>query len=170
MRRTALAALALLLAATSAAFKEADFKKCGDSAFCKRNRGAPGGQFAVQPASVRISSHELAADVVDAASGANFTLRLTAYADTLRLVLDEPGAARVHVPEGVLLPGLTPAPLEGAALGAAECTFSLGAASVTLTFSPLRLDVSVGGEPALSFNGEGGLLIEHRCEGVKGRE
>jgi hypothetical protein len=176
----ALATLAgALLLPVCGAFKAQDFKRCADAAFCARLRAAGpaapppgGGRYSVPPKSVAVAGATLTARLVrkDAPRGdAGLELSLTALkSGAVRLVVDEPGAKRYRVPD-VLLPGAlaadaAPWAARGVARGAWRGTAGTGAgaAAVELGLSPFRLEVSVGGKPALLLNSRSLFEFEHR--------
>ncbi len=81
-------------------------QKCGDSGFCKRLRGVNSTDaFVINPDSVAVEGAVLKATLVNKEdANGTFSLALTAYADTIRLHIDEdPAKKRFQVPD-VLLP------------------------------------------------------------------
>eukprot|EP00208_Stichococcus_sp_RCC1054_P007303 CAMPEP_0206145352 /NCGR_PEP_ID=MMETSP1473-20131121/27104_1 /ASSEMBLY_ACC=CAM_ASM_001109 /TAXON_ID=1461547 /ORGANISM="Stichococcus sp, Strain RCC1054" /LENGTH=887 /DNA_ID=CAMNT_0053541521 /DNA_START=68 /DNA_END=2731 /DNA_ORIENTATION=- len=153
------------------AFKDNDFKKCTDSAFCKRLRGQKGEVYEVQPSSVKIDGSQLTASLVNEANQATFQLALTAYKGTVRLNVNEaPDKNRFQVPS-VLQPTL---PKQEVAWGkqtkqSGSIALSLSdSVSVTLAFKPFALHVTVDGKPAIDFNGNQMFAFEHLREKKEG--
>ncbi|GBF95413.1 glucan 1,3-alpha-glucosidase-like [Raphidocelis subcapitata] len=165
--RQALAALAVLALITGAlGFKEHEFKKCKTASFCDRNRGqARGGTYRVDPASLALSGPELRAALLNsAAPGVALNLTLRAYGGgVVRLIVDEPGAGRYHVPD-ILLPDLESRAedWQAAASDRGAWRASAGPAAVELSFSPFKLTLSVGGAPAAVVNSRSLFGFEHR--------
>ena len=144
---------------------------CSDSAFCTRLRESSGDVYAVQPGSVAVSGSQISAQVQHEASGALFQLAITAYEGTVRLTIDEADASvgRFQVP-GVLLPELPQQERAWIKVVKTRSSLraSLGSAALELAYSPLKLVVSVGGAPAVTFNAEGMFAFEHRrAKGVR---
>ena len=152
-------ALALLLAVAepAAAFKEQDFKKCKDSAFCTRMRGVVQPHYSVQPGSVHLAANGLQATVQNTADNKDFTLHLTALPDTLRVRVLEPGNERYEV-QDVLLPDLPQVPLERTGASKAHTKLSLGGHAITLRYSPFQIDI----DGVMVLNDRGMFGIEHK--------
>lgn len=173
-RHTTLVALAVVAAllGTCWGFKADEFKNCDDSAFCKRLRGTTGGEaYVLLPESVQVDGARVTATVqnTENANG-TFYLVLTAYGDTLRLFVNEsPEKGRWQVPD-VLLPGLEgrQQAWEVVKKSHTKLRLRMGAAEAELRTSPAQLEVSVGGEPALVWNGGKQFVFEHLREKQEG--
>lgn len=125
----------------------------------------------MQPSSVAVSGSRISAQVQHEASGALLQLAITAYEGTVRLTIDEadPSVGRFQVPE-VLLPELPQQERAWIKVVKSRSSLraSLGSAALELAYSPLKLVVSIGGAPAVSFNAEGMFAFEHRrAKGVR---
>ncbi|KAK9816687.1 hypothetical protein WJX72_003707 [[Myrmecia] bisecta] len=152
------------------AFKEHDFKKCSDSAFCQRLRGKTGDVYSVLPDSLVITGSTATAKLRNQQEQAEFDLQLTAHDGVLRVHINEdPSKKRFEVP-GVLLADLDQRQTSwsGHSKGETSAQLSLGSAEVTLTYSPLRIDVSMAGQPAASFNSRQMFNFEHLREKQEG--
>jgi hypothetical protein len=81
----------------------------------------------------------------------------------VRLLVDEPGAARYQVPD-ILLPELETRRVawQGAAAGKASWRGAAGPAGVELSYAPFKLTLSVGGRPAAVVNSRSLFAFEHR--------
>lgn len=182
MRRLITAAAALLLAAIMSvgpdnvgAFKDNDFKKCADSAFCKRLRGQKGDVYALKPESISVDGSKLRASVMNAANKAEFNLELTAYKGIIRLHIDEAATkSRFQVPS-VVQPRLKQQAVPWgrkkpvlAFLGGSTTLSLEDGVDVTIHFQPLALSVAVAGKPAIVFNGGHMFTFEHRREKKEG--
>ncbi|KAF8064543.1 PSL5 [Scenedesmus sp. PABB004] len=163
--RLALVALVLLLGAS--AFKEQDFKKCATNGFCARNRGVTGTKYSVEAGSIKTEGAVLSAVLANTAvPGVRFNLTLISYGPVVRLLVDElptaDHAARYQVPD-ILLPTLDAraTPWTGVTSTAHTWSGKVGAVAVKLTLATFKLEVSVGGKPALVFNGRSMFTMEH---------
>jgi Galactose mutarotase-like/Glycosyl hydrolases family 31 len=138
-------------------FKEHDFKKCTDSAFCQRMRGAPQPEYRVLEGSVQVSDGRLQATLHNVEAHKDFSLELRAYPDTLRIRVLEPGNPRYEV-QDVLMPDLPAVPLERQGASREHTKLALGGHTVTLTYSPFKLEVP----GVLVLNERSMFGIEHR--------
>lgn len=125
------------------------------------------------PGSVSTAGARISAQLRSEAGGALLALTLTAYEGTVRLTIDEagPAAGRFRVPE-VLPPELAGRERAWTKVAASRSSVraSAGGAAVELAFSPLKLVLSAGGGPAVTFNAGGMLAFEQRrAKGVRPR-
>lgn len=95
----------------------------------------------------------------------HFDLALTAYDGIARLHINEAGDSgkkRFQVPHA-LLPGVDKQAInwDKHDKSSSSLTLKLGQADVTLQYSPLQLDVTVDGKPAISFNSKQLFNFEH---------
>jgi mannosyl-oligosaccharide alpha-1,3-glucosidase len=169
-RRGRLLALALLVAAACRVsikqvecFKEQDFKKCKDSAFCVRMRSVKQPAYAVQPGSVKVAKESLGATLLNVEHKREFALTLTAYDGMLRIHVDEPGNNRYEVKD-VLMHNLTPSSISRTGASQAHATLSLGAHTVTLKYSPFQIEV----DDVMVLNQRGMFGIEHKRDKQEG--
>ena len=108
------------------------------------------------PDSVTVQQSTVTARLTCGSNKTQLDLILTAYQGVARLHINEAagaGTQRFQVPH-VLLPSLQnlKTSWQDSASTSNSLKLSLGQADVTLQYSPLQLDVSVKGIPALSFN------------------
>ena len=94
-----------------------------------------------------------------------YELALTAFDGIARLHINEAGDSgkkRFQVPHA-LLPGLDKQAInwDKHDKSPSSLTLKLGQADVTLQYSPLQLDVTVDGKPAISFNSKQLFNFEH---------
>ncbi|DBA85180.1 TPA: hypothetical protein ACH3X2_005892 [Trebouxia sp. C0005] len=157
---------AVLVAALSLAegFKDQDFKKCENSAFCKRLRGAQGQTCSISPSSVVVKGSAVQALLQCGDSKEELDLTLTAYDGIARLHVNErtSGKQRFQVPHA-LLPDIDS---KGTSWGQHEKSsnslcLKLGQADVTLQYTPLQLDVTISGKAAILFNSKSLFNFEH---------
>lgn len=131
-------------------------QKCEQSAFCTRLRGAQGDAYSVIPESVSVKDSSVTAVLTRGSSTPQLDLALTAYQGTARLYINEvseAGKQRFQVPH-VLLASLDKLKTswQDHAATSNSMKLSLGEADINLQYSPLQLDIAVGGTPAVSFN------------------
>lgn len=105
---------------------------------------------------VIVKDSSVTASLTCGSSNTQLDLVLTAYQGFARLHINEAseaGKQRFQVPH-VLLPSLAnrKVPWQNNAATSDSLKLSIGEADITLQYSPLQLDVSVHGIPALSFN------------------
>lgn len=140
-------------------------QKCDNSAFCKRLRGVQSDSWSISPDSVSVKGSDVHAVVVCGESKQELDLTLTAYDGIARLHVNEvkdSGKQRFQVPHA-LLPDVDSKAISWAKhdKSSNSIMLKLGEADVTLQYSPLQLDVSVGGKPAISFNSKQLFNFEH---------
>ncbi|DBA94742.1 TPA: hypothetical protein ACH3X1_002291 [Trebouxia sp. C0004] len=145
-------------------FKDQDFKKCENSAFCKRLRGVQGQNCSISPSSVVVKGSSVHALLQCGDSKEELDLTLTAYDGIARLHVSErtSGKQRFQVPHA-LLPDVDS---KATSWGQHEKSsnslcLKLGQADVTLQYRPLQLDVTVNGKAAISFNSKNLFNFEH---------
>ena len=95
-----------------------------------------------------------------------YDLGLTAYDGVARLHINEagePGKKRFQVPHA-LVPEVDKQATswDKHDKSSSSLVLKLGQADITLQYSPLQLDVNVGGKPAISFNSKQLFNFEHR--------
>lgn len=168
--------LALLLslccwATLAVAFKDADFKKCGDAAFCKRLRGQPAANYSVDPASVKLADGSFSCSLINTDDSVAFSLTVTAYDGIMRIMGQEADSQhRFHVPD-VLMPGVNGASSQvplGMQKAEGSVKLVLGSSSVDISFEPFDLTVSDGGDVLFKVNGRQLFHIEHKREKQEG--
>ncbi|CAD7696507.1 unnamed protein product [Ostreobium quekettii] len=147
-------------------FKDHEFKKCRDAAFCKRNRGPQDGRdYTVLADSVVAGKRAVTALIRNKADGATFKLELSRLEGGLRVQVTEPDSPvdRFRVPDVLV----ADPPAWGRAweprLTATELSLAFEGTEIRLSFSPFRLIVEIGGAPAMRLNGRGLFHVErHR--------
>lgn len=137
-------------------------QKCATANFCKRNRGVSGTSYVVDGSSVKVADATLTATLTNTASKAQFSLVVKSYGGIVRLLVDEPSGSRYQIPD-ILEPTVDSllTPWSDAKSTRSSWSGVSGPAAVTLSFSPFKLDVSVGGVPALSVNSRAMFQVEH---------
>eukprot|EP00892_Ulva_mutabilis_P002788 jgi/Ulvmu1/1250/UM109_0048.1 len=98
-------ALCLAVPSTTWAFKEQDFKKCGDNKFCERLRGQPGPNYAIVPSSISVEGSSLIAELRNQDDSKSFALRVTAHTDIFRVHVSEVDVDRFELTD-ILQPSL----------------------------------------------------------------
>ena len=131
-------------------------QKCENSAFCKRLRGVQGQTYSIAPSSVSIKGSAVHALLTCEDSKEQLDFQLTAYDGIARLHINEAkdsGKQRFQVPHA-LLPDVDSKAVSWSKheKSSSSMVLKLGQADVTLQYSPLQLDVTVAGKPAISFN------------------
>ncbi|KAK9857969.1 hypothetical protein WJX84_003134 [Apatococcus fuscideae] len=157
-------------AASVEAFKEQEFKKCADSGFCERLRGKQGDSYSADPKSIQLNGAVVTAKVQHDASGAAYDLQLTNYNGILRMHIDEAASKhRFQVP-WVLQSELPDSSQAWTKTRQSSSLLQLqsGSAQLTLTFKPLRVDLSIAGTPAASFNARQMFQYEYLREKQEG--
>jgi alpha 1,3-glucosidase len=169
LQLTALCMVAAALLRGAEAFKEQDFKKCRDASFCARLRGVSGGgRYSVPRGSISVSGAVMSARLVskDAPAGhKGFNLTLVSLGGTVRLLIDELGTKRYHVPDVLLPASLAAAASPWASPGVTRGAWravSGPATALELGLSPFRLAVTVRGKQALLLNSRSLFAFEHR--------
>eukprot|EP00898_Chlorokybus_atmophyticus_P004984 jgi/Chlat1/5487/Chrsp36S05435 len=172
----ALSLLALtLMPAAVLGFKEAEFKKCKDAAFCSRHRDRQPGDssYALQEGRLTQSGTALVGTIINTAvADRRFLITLTAYkGGIVRIKLTEDGNARFEVPD-VIEPDFESSqqvafdsvtqPSEG------KTVLKLGAHEVTVAHSPFAVYASTNGVDTIEFNSRGLFDIEHKRDPTEG--
>ena len=140
-------------------------QKCEHSAFCTRLRGVQGQTCSISPSSIVVEGSSATASVLCGEARQQYDLALTAYDGILRLHVNEAGEAgkkRFQVPHA-LVPDLDQQAISWDKHDKSSNSLALkiGQADITLQYSPLQLDVNVGGKPAISFNSKQLFNFEH---------
>ncbi|CAL8467821.1 g7359 [Coccomyxa elongata] len=147
-----------------------DFKKCTDAAFCNRLLGARDEGYYIDPASVKVFGPAVNAKLLNKATGADFTLTLKAYKGFVRLLVDEDASRKRFEVPGVLMHDLESR--EGSWVMKAQTSESwqlrCGDAELQLRYSPLQIDISIKGQPVMSFNSRQMFNFEHKRQKQEG--
>lgn len=138
-------------------------QKCTDAAFCNRLLGARDEGYYIDPASVKVSGPTVNAKLLNKATQAVFTLTLKAYKGFVRLLVDEDASRKRFEVPGVLMHGLESR--EGSWVTKAQTSQFLQLqcedAELQLQYTPLQIDISIKGQPVMSFNSRQMFNFEH---------
>eukprot|EP00884_Botryococcus_braunii_P010406 jgi/Botrbrau1/19367/Bobra.0338s0002.1 len=147
--------------------KEADFKKCGDSDFCRGRRGHPGDPYSIEPSSVDVTTGSLTATLAnDAHPEAQFAVVLESYGGIVRLSINEKSnqkqVQRFSVPE-VLSPDLDKRKVawERFTIGPTSASVGAGAYDIFLDYKPFKITVIREQTAVLVFNSQNLFEFEH---------
>lgn len=142
-------------------------QKCTTNGFCNRNRGQKSTKYSVDPKSVKVEGAELTATLTNSAPQppVQFNLTIRAYGPVVRVIVDELPSEhhpRYQIPD-ILMPGVEQRFTAWADSQATAHTWTgkVGDVTVKLTFATFKLEVLVGGKPALVFNSRAMFNIEH---------
>ncbi len=140
-------------------------QKCEHSGFCMRLRGVQRETCSIASSSVAVKGSSVNALLVCGESKQELDLRLTAYDGIVRLHINEAkasGKKRFQVPHA-LLPDVDSKAISWGknTKSSTSLLLTLGQADVSLQYSPLQLDVTIDGKPAISFNSKNLFNFEH---------
>lgn len=132
-----------------------------------------GTQYSVDPKSVKVDGAQLSAVVTNKAASQFFNLTVRAYGPIIRVLVDEQPSEhppRYQIPD-IIMPGVQQQATSWTSVQATANTWTGASGDVTikLTFANFKVEVLVGGKPALVFNSRSMFSFEHpRKKQVRG--
>lgn len=156
------------LALACGAVKPGVFKGCQDAAFCTRNRGVSGREYALLADSFKVGSTNATGTLVNKQDSRSFSLVLSSVEGSVRLQVDEEGAPNKRYRVADVL--VQEPPKTGAGWKAEKSSSEVvldvtgRGTQIRIQFDPFRLTFMEQGEVVMVFNGQNMLHLEHSRE------